>query len=143
VADLLAVIDVCIEASEARTRLLETRGMGTSWKEDCEVNTADRYDRKDRGDREYHSKHSSEQKEKKPFRHPDDAEKWCEVHCTAGHNLEECKTFLYQKKMPPPAALAPQEPQLVDQCWANSDRDEQMGEINVIFGCSKSITSMT
>jgi hypothetical protein len=45
VTDLLAVTDVCIEASEARARLLESRGMGTSRKkEDREVNTADRGD---------------------------------------------------------------------------------------------------
>jgi hypothetical protein len=27
-----------------------------------------------------------------------------------GHDLEECKTFLDWKKMPPPAAPTPQEP---------------------------------
>jgi hypothetical protein len=27
-----------------------------------------------------------------------------------GHNLEECKTFLDRKKMPPSAAPVPQEP---------------------------------
>jgi hypothetical protein len=42
VADLLAVTDVCIEASEARARLLESRGKGTSRKKDGrEVNTAE------------------------------------------------------------------------------------------------------
>jgi hypothetical protein len=42
VADLLAVAHVCIEASEARARLLESRGKGTSMKkDDREVNTAD------------------------------------------------------------------------------------------------------
>jgi hypothetical protein len=30
VADLFAVVDVCIEASKARARLLESRGKGTS-----------------------------------------------------------------------------------------------------------------
>jgi hypothetical protein len=48
VADLLAVIDVCIEAFEARARLLESRGKGTSRrKDDREVNTADQGDRRD------------------------------------------------------------------------------------------------
>jgi hypothetical protein len=43
VANLLAVTDVCIEASEARARLLESRGKGTTRKkDDREVNTADR-----------------------------------------------------------------------------------------------------
>jgi hypothetical protein len=41
--------------------------------------------------------------------------------------------------MPPPASPASQEPRRVDQCWADSIEDEQMGEINVIFGGSMSI----
>jgi hypothetical protein len=41
-ANLLAVADMCIEASKARTRLLESRGKGTSRKkEEREVNTTD------------------------------------------------------------------------------------------------------
>jgi hydroxypyruvate isomerase len=44
VADLLASADICIEASEARARLLKSRGKGTSRKEDHEVNTANRGD---------------------------------------------------------------------------------------------------
>jgi hypothetical protein len=52
VTDLLAVTDVCIKASEAQTRLLESRSMGPSRKkDDREVNTTDRGDQKDRGDR--------------------------------------------------------------------------------------------
>jgi hypothetical protein len=48
VVDLLAVADVCIEYSEARARLLESQGKGTSRKkEDHEVNIADRGDHKD------------------------------------------------------------------------------------------------
>jgi hypothetical protein len=40
VADLLAVADVCIEASEARARLQESRGKGPSRRrDDWEVNT--------------------------------------------------------------------------------------------------------
>jgi hypothetical protein len=49
VADLLAVADICIEASEARVRLLESRGNGPSrQRDDWEVNTAERRDQKDR-----------------------------------------------------------------------------------------------
>jgi hypothetical protein len=60
VAGLLIVTDVCIEASEAWVRLLESRGKGTSKKkEDREVNIADQGDHKDRGDHGYHSKQSS------------------------------------------------------------------------------------
>jgi hypothetical protein len=60
-SDLLAVIDVCIEASEARARLLETRGKGTSRKkEDREVNIADQGDHKDQEDRGYRGMQSSE-----------------------------------------------------------------------------------
>jgi hypothetical protein len=93
VAGLLTVVDVCIEASEAHARLLESRGMGTSRKKyDREVNTADRGDRRDRGDPGFRGKQSSEQKEKMPFQRPDDAE-WCEIHRSTGHDLEECKTF--------------------------------------------------
>jgi hypothetical protein len=144
VTDLLVVADVCIEASETWAWLLESRGMGTSRKkEDREVNTADRGDHKDRGDRGYRGKQSSEQKEKRPFRHPDEAEKWCKIHCTLGHDLEECKTFLNRKKMPPLVALAPQEPRWVDQRRMDPDGDEQMAEINVIFGGNISITSNT
>jgi hypothetical protein len=45
VADLLAVADVCIEASEAQPRLLESHGKGPSKKkqDDREVNTTDHY----------------------------------------------------------------------------------------------------
>jgi hypothetical protein len=112
VGDLLVVADVYIKASEARAQLLESRGKGTSRKkEHREVNTADRGYRKDRGDREYRGKQSSKQKEKRPFRHPDDVEKWCEIHSTTGHDLEECKIFLDQKKIPPPPARVPQLPQ--------------------------------
>jgi hypothetical protein len=144
VADLLVVVDVCIEASEARTRLLESRGKGTSQKkDDCEVNTADRGDRRDRGGHRFRGNKSSEQKEKMPFRRPDDTEKWCEIHRTVGHDLVECKTFLDQKKMPPPAAPALQEPRWVDQRREESDEDEQMEEINVIFGGSMPLTSKT
>jgi hypothetical protein len=42
VADLLAVVDVCIKASKAQARLLESRGKGTSRKkDDQEVDIAD------------------------------------------------------------------------------------------------------
>jgi hypothetical protein len=76
VVDLLTVADVCIEASKARARLLESRGKGLARKkDDREVNTADRGDRKDHADRGYRGKQSSDQKERRPFRRPDDAEK--------------------------------------------------------------------
>jgi hypothetical protein len=43
VADLLAIADVCIEASEAQARLLESHGkVASKKKEDREVNTIDR-----------------------------------------------------------------------------------------------------
>jgi hypothetical protein len=49
VTDLLAVADVCIEASEARARLLESRGKGPSRKrDDREVNITEQGDQKDR-----------------------------------------------------------------------------------------------
>jgi hypothetical protein len=124
VANLLAVDDVCIEAFEARARLLESWGKGTSRKkDDHEINTADWGNHRDRGDNGFHGKQSSEQKEKRYFRTLDDAEKWCEIHHTVGHDLEECKTFLDQKKMPPLAAPVPQEPRRVDQHREESDGD--------------------
>jgi hypothetical protein len=64
-------------------------------------------DHRDRGDREFHGKQSSEQKEKMPFWRPDDVEKWCEIHHTVVYDLEECKTFLDRKKMPPITAPVP------------------------------------
>jgi hypothetical protein len=78
VADLLAVADVCIEASEARAQLLESRGKGPARRKDNrEVNTAERGDRKDHRDQGFCGKQSSGQKERRPFQRPDDAEKWC------------------------------------------------------------------
>jgi hypothetical protein len=57
VADLLSVADVCIEASEARARLLESHGKGPARrKDDREVNTAERGDRKHRRDQGFHGK---------------------------------------------------------------------------------------
>jgi hypothetical protein len=52
--------------------------------------------------------------------------------------LEECKTFLDWKKMPPPAAPVLQEPRQED-----FDGDEQMWEIDIIFGGSMSLASKT
>jgi hypothetical protein len=98
VPDLLAVADTCIEASEARAQLLESRskGLAKKKKNDREVNTACRGDRKDRKDHEYRGnrqQQSSDQKEKRPFCRPDDAKKWCEIHRTSGHDLEEYNFF--------------------------------------------------
>jgi hypothetical protein len=108
VVDLLAVADVCIKASKAQARLLELCGKGPSKKKqgDREVNRTDRGDCKDHGDRGYRGnrqQESSNQKEKRHFHRPDDVKKLCEIHRTTGHDLEECKTFLDRKKMPPPA----------------------------------------
>jgi hypothetical protein len=57
VADLLAVVDVCIEASEARARLLESQGKMPSKKkqDDREVNTTDHIDHRYRGNRQQQS----------------------------------------------------------------------------------------
>jgi hypothetical protein len=59
VADLLTVANVCIEASDAWARLLESHAKGASKKKqyDPEVNTTDRGDCKDHGDHEYHRNH--------------------------------------------------------------------------------------
>jgi hypothetical protein len=73
-ADLLVVADICIEASEARAQLLESRGKRPSRKrDDREVNTAEQGDQKDRGGHWYHKKQSSDQKEKRPIRCPNGA----------------------------------------------------------------------
>jgi hypothetical protein len=58
--------------------------------EDREVNAAVRGSRK-------HP--PTNQKESRPFRHPPDAEKWCEIHYTTGYDLEECRTYLDCKNM--------------------------------------------
>jgi hypothetical protein len=42
----------------------------------------------------------TKQKEKRMFCRPVDAEKWCGIHCTTWHDLEECITFLDHKKIP-------------------------------------------
>jgi hypothetical protein len=149
VVNLLAVADTCIEASEARARLLESRGMGPAKKkqDDQEVNMTGRGDCKDHGDRGYcgnRQQQSLDQKEKMPLRCPDDSKKWCEIHSTSGHDLEEFKTFLNCKKMPLPVAQVAQEPQRGKHCRVNPpDDDEQMGEINVVFRGSMFIASKT
>jgi hypothetical protein len=57
VADLLAVANICIEASEARAQLLESRGKGPSRKrDDQEVNTAERGGQKDHRGYRYRGK---------------------------------------------------------------------------------------
>jgi hypothetical protein len=90
VADLLAVADVCIEAFEARARLLKSRGKGPSRRrDDREVNTVERGDQKDRGGYRYRGKQYSDQKDRRPFRRPDNTEKWCKIHRTDVHYLEE------------------------------------------------------
>jgi hypothetical protein len=135
VVDLLTVADVCIEA---RARLLDSQNKGPSKKkqqEDREVNTVDH------GNRINHQQQPTEQKEKSLFRQPVDAKKWCGIHRTVGHDLEECKTFLDRKKMlEKPVA---QEPHRGYHRWDDPDNDDQMDEINIIFGGSMSIVSKT
>jgi hypothetical protein len=53
------------------------------------------------------------------------------------------KLFLDHKKMPPPAPLAPQEPRWSNHRRENSDDDEHMAEISMIFRGSMSLTSKT
>jgi hypothetical protein len=103
VVDLLSVADICIEACEARARLLESRNKGPPRKkqrDDQEVNTVECRDHENRRNHGNRQQQPIEQKEKRLFLHRDDAEKWCEIHRTTGHNLDECKTFLYHKNMP-------------------------------------------
>jgi hypothetical protein len=90
VANLLAVADVCIEASKARAQLLESHSKGPSEKkqDDWEVNTIDHGGHRDRRDCGYRGKKSSKQKEKRLFKHPADTEKWCDIHRTTWHDLE-------------------------------------------------------
>jgi hypothetical protein len=56
------------------------------------------------------------------FRCPADAEKWCEIHCTAGHDIEECITYLDRKKMAEKPVA--QEPWRGDHRQADPDNDE-------------------
>jgi hypothetical protein len=53
------------------------------------------------------------------------------------------KTFLDQKKMLLPPAPVPQEPHWSEHRQVNPDGDEQMEEINMIFGGSMSIALKT
>jgi hypothetical protein len=68
------------------------------------------------------------------FRHPVDAKKWCEIHHRSGHNLEECKTYLDHKKKED--ETAPPESRQGHHHRANSDNDEQLNKINMIFGAT-------
>jgi hypothetical protein len=74
---------------------------------------------------------------------PADVEKWCDIHRTIGHDLEECGTFVDRKKMSPLVAPVPQELRRGEHRWVDLDGNEQMGEINVIFRGSMSIASKT
>jgi hypothetical protein len=56
--------------------------------------------------------------------------------------MEECKIFLDRKKMPSATPVA-QEPRRGEHRCADPDNEDQMGEINVIFGGSMSIISKT
>jgi hypothetical protein len=75
------------------------------------------------------------------FRCPDDVEKLCDIHRTAGHDLEECKTFLDRKKMSAPQVA--QESHRGEHRWADTDNKDQMDENNMIFGGSLSMASKT
>jgi hypothetical protein len=112
-------------------------------KDDQEVNTMQREDQRDHRGYRYRRKQISDQKERRPFRRLDDVEKWCEIHRTDGHDLEECKTFLNRKRMPPSAAPTPQDPCRGEHRRETFDGDEHMTKINMIFGGSISITSKT
>jgi hypothetical protein len=87
-ADLLAVADICIEASEAQAWVLESHGKGSTKKrqDGQEVNTTDRGDH---GDHENRQQQPVDQMEKRHFHRSDDAEKRCEIHHTTGHDLKE------------------------------------------------------
>jgi hypothetical protein len=96
VVGLLAVADLCIEASKAQAQLFESHDKGPSKKkqDDREVNTTDRGDCKDHKYHRNRQQQSSDQKEKRHFHCADDAEKWCEIH----HTLRRC--HLQQHRWP-------------------------------------------
>jgi hypothetical protein len=95
VANLLAITNICIEASKARAQLLESCGKGPLKKkqDDHEVSTIDQGDRGDHIYRGNHQQQSSDQKEKRLFHRPADAEKWYEIHHTTRHDLERVQNF--------------------------------------------------
>jgi hypothetical protein len=64
-------------------------------------------------------------------------EKWCEIHHTTGHDLEECRTYLNCKMMP--KKLAAQKPHRGEHRGPTPTSDE----INIIFRGSLSIASKT
>jgi hypothetical protein len=135
IADLLAVVDVCIEVLEARARLLDSRSKGHAKKkqqEDQEGNVVDHRNQKQQ---------PTDQKEKRMFRHLADAEMWCEIYRSTRHDLKECRTFLDHKKML--EKLVVQEPRCGDHHRADPNNDKQLDQINMIFGGSLSIASKT
>jgi hypothetical protein len=64
-------------------------------------------------------------RKRRHFQHPDNVKKWCEIHHTTGHDLEECKTFLDHKKMSPPLAPVPQESHQGEHCRAHPGSSER------------------
>jgi hypothetical protein len=95
VVDLLAVTDVCIEASEARAQLLESHGTTLSKKkqDNRKVNTTDCGDHRDRRDHGNRQQQPTKQKERRLFLRTADVEKWCEIYRTDEHNLKSAGLF--------------------------------------------------
>jgi hypothetical protein len=79
------------------------------------------------------------------YKRPDGVEKWCDIHWSGSHSLEECRIYQEQKKKDVKAAPAQPEPHRGEhrRADANGDEEDHYPKSGVIFRGSTAIVSKT